>query len=567
MPAPRHSLAPTDPRAFSVGERASKASRGGGVALALAATAVLAAALIALPLVAVMVSLLSTPADSARAFLGSVLGRTVANAAMLAAIVGVGTAVIGTGTAWLVTLCRFPGRRAMTVLLVLPLTLPAYVVAYAYTDVLQHSGPVQTALRTLFALPPRASTLPNIRSLGGAGLVFTMVFYPYVFLIARAAFLRQSGRAFEAARMLGAGPWLAFWRVALPAARPAVAAGVAIAIMETLADYGAVAHFGVPTFTTTIYSTWFALGDKAAAMQLSAILLIFVLALVTLEAKGRRGVTFAKRSDLARMELSGMRGVAALGGCILPVLLGFAAPLLVLTEMALPRFSLLIERRYLTLLVNTVSLSVLAALLTGALAVLLAYAARLTVNRPGGRVIQGLVRFSGLGYALPGTIVAVGLLVPLAGLDNAIDAAARARFGVSTGLILTGSVAALVYAYAVRFAAVALGPVEAGLAKVTPSIEGAARLLDAGPRRVLTQVHLPIIRGSVLTALLLVFVETMKELPATLILRPFNFDTLAVQAHRLASDERLAEAAVPSLVIALVGLVPVLLLGRQMSRR
>ena len=533
--------------------------------------AVLVAVLLGLPLATVVGSVFVTGDGTWDHLAGTVLGGYVANSAWLVVLVGAGTFLIGGGTAWLVSLCDFPGRRALEWALVMPLTIPAYVVAYAYTDLLQHAGPIQTGLRDLLGLAPRAVVLPNIRSLGGAAFVFTMVFYPYVYLLGRAAFLAQSGPAFEAARMLGHGPWGAFRRIALPMARPALVAGTAIALMETLADYGAVAHFGVPTFTTGIYRAWFAMGDRIAATQLAACLVGMVLLLVMVERLQRRNVPEAGSSrgarDLARMPLRGWHRIAAPLACAVPVLLGFVAPLLALGRLAAPRLGWprldgLTQARTLTLIANTVELAALAALIAVALGLLLAYAARL---RPG-PATGTANRVAMLGYALPGSIVAVGILVPLATLDNAVDAMMRASFGISTGLLLTGSIAALLYAYTVRFMAISLGTIEASLAKVTPSLDGAARVLGSTPAETLRRVHVPIIRGGLLTAGLLVFVEVTKELPATLIMRPFNFDTLAVQAHRLASDERLAEAAVPSLVIVAVSLVPVLLLSREISR-
>ena len=535
-------------------------------AAALVAFAVLAALVLALPL-ATVVGSIGAAGEGAWAHLArTVLWGYVGNSAGLMLIVGAGTLLLGTATAWLVSLCEFPGRRAVEWALVMPLTLPAYVVAYAYTDLLQHSGPVQSLLRDLTGWGPRDYWFPNIRSLGGAGFVFTMVFYPYVYLLGRAAFLRQSGPAFEAARLLGETPWGAFRRVAVPMARPALVAGCAIALMETLADYGAVAHFGVPTFTTGIYRAWFAMGDRTAAVQLAACLVGMVLLLVVLERLERRRVPEASSPrgarDLTRMPLRGWAGAGALALCLLPLLLGFAVPLGALAALALPRLDMLAEPRLLGLVVNTVQLATVSALVAVALGLLLAYAARL---RPG--LTTGTAnRVAALGYALPGSIVAVGLLLPLAGFDNALDGLMRERFGISTGLLLTGSITALVYAYTVRFMAISLGTIEASLAKVTPSLDGAARVLGASPAETLRRVHVPMIGGGLLTAALLVFVEVAKELPATLIVRPFNYDTLAVQAHRLASDERLAEAAVPSLVIVAVSLLPVLVLTRQISR-
>ncbi len=531
----------------------------------LVVAAVAVAALLSLPLLTVAGSVFLSGEGAWAHLARTVLGSYVANSVGLIAIAGLGALVIGTGTAWAVSLCEFPGRRVLEWALVMPLTIPAYVVAYAYTDALQHSGVVQTGLRALTGWGARDYWFPNIRSLGGAGFVFACVFYPYVYLLARTAFLAQSGPAFEAARLLGTGPWGAFRRIALPMARPALVAGTALVLMETLADYGAVAHFGVPTFTTGIYRAWFAMGDRIAATQLAACLVGIVLVLLVVERLQRRHVPergSRQERDLARMTLRGWRRWATTAACALPVLLGFVLPILILARLAWPRWELFAQPRLLRLVVNTVELASLAALIAVAIGLLLAYAARL---HPGPATATSS-RMVSLGYALPGSIVAVGLLVPLAGFDNALDAFMRARFGVSTGLLLTGSITALLFGYTVRFMAISLGAINASLARVTPSLDGAARVLGASPAGTLARVHVPIIKGGLFTAALLVFVEVTKELPATLIMRPFNYDTLAVQAHRLASDERLAEAAIPSLVIVGVSLLPVLLLSRQISR-
>jgi len=523
------------------------------------------AAILIAPFAAILLSVFQSGGGAFAHLAATVLPGYVANTAMLVLLVAAGTFVVGTGTAWLVTACRFPGRRFFEWMLVLPLTMPAYVVAYAYTWFLQHSGPVQTLLRQITGWGPRDYWFPDIRSLGGAALVFVLVFYPYVYMLARAAFLRQSSTAFETARTLGRGPWQAFFAVALPMARPAIAGGVALALMETLADFGAVTHFGVPTFTTGIYRTWFALGDRIAATHLAVGLVGFVVLVLALERWQRRRTpnrAAAPDRPMAPMQLTGLRALLAVIAVALPLILGFALPAAILVDLALPRIEALLTPRYADLIVNSFILAGIGAAIAVLLAMLFAYAARL---RPG-PATSIANRMVALGYALPGSIIAVGLLLPLTAFDNAVDGFARANFGFSTGLILTGSIVALLYAYAVRFMAVALNAVEASLSTVTRSMDHAARTLGAGALGTLIRVHVPIIRGGLLTASLLLFVDIMKELPATLILRPFNFDTLAVQAYRLASDERLAEAAVPSLVIVAVGLPPVVALGRAIAR-
>jgi iron(III) transport system permease protein len=460
---------------------------------------------------------------------------------------------------------RFPGARLFEVLLVLPLAFPAYVLAYAYTDFLSHPGPVQTTLRAVTGWGPRDYWFPNVRSLPGAALMLICVLYPYVYLLARTAFAQQSASAWLAARTLGQGPWGAFRRVSLPMARPGIAAGVLLATMETIADYGTVSYFNVRTFSTGIYQAWFAMQDRAAAAQLALCLLSFALLLAALE-RVQRGQAQShmgggRMGTLPPQRLAGTRAWAASLLCFLPVFVGFLLPVVLLATMASDSGQSLADPRYLRFVGNSLTLAGLAALVTVTGAVLVGFRTRLHPGRGSRLLAMG----AGLGYAVPGGVIAVGLLVPFAGLDNLIDAWAREHFGVSTGLVFTGTIWLLVVAYVVRFMAVALNAFDAGLATVSPRVDAVARTLGRSPPAVLAQVHLPILKGSVLTALLIVFVDTMKELPATLIMRPFNFDTLAVQAHRLAADERLHAAAVPSLVIAAIGLLPVILVCRNIA--
>ncbi|MEM8812455.1 MAG: iron ABC transporter permease [Pseudomonadota bacterium] len=484
----------------------------------------------------------------------------------LIVMVGVGTAVVGTSTAWLITACRFPGRKILEVLLALPLAFPAYVLAYAYTDLLDHPGAVQSTLRAVMDWGPRDYWFPEIRSVGGAALMLIFVLYPYVYLLARAAFLRQSATAYLAARALGHSPWSAFFRVRLPMARPAIAGGVMLALMETVADFGTMAHFGVRTFATGIYQAWFSMGDRPAAAQLAFCLLLVALFLVFLERierSARRHHEAGRRIEPDEpIVLKGRRAAAALVICILPVLVGFMIPLFVLFEMAIDSGQSPFSERYLGFISNSMILSLIAASVTMMAAILIGYFVRL---HPGKTSSFGKL-LAGLGYAIPGGVVAVSILTPLAGFDNAVDAFMRETFGVSTGLIVTGSAAALVFAYAVRFMAVALSAFDTGISAIKGNMDDVARTLGATPARMLTRVHLPLMRTSLITGFLIVFVDVMKELPATLILRPFNFDTLAVQAYRLASDERLAQAAVPSLIIVAFGMVPVIILCRTIAR-
>jgi iron(III) transport system permease protein len=463
-------------------------------------------------------------------------------------------------------MCEFPGRRLFEWALLLPMALPAYIIAYTYTGMLDFAGPVQTTLRELFGWSYGDYWFPDVRSLSGAILMLSLVLYPYVYLLARAAFLEQSVCVLEVSRTLGAGPWRSFLRVALPLARPAVIAGLSLALMETLADYGTVQYFGVNTFTTGIFRTWFGLGDSAAAAQLSAVLMTFVFVLILLERWSRRQAryhhTSTRHRPLPRYRLYGLGRWLAILGCAVCVLLGFVLPATQLGYWALLTSDRMIDTSFLQLTWHSLMLAGCAALLTLALALVMAYGKRL---RPSRR-LRLAVRVAGMGYAVPGTVIAVGVMLPFAWLDNTLDAWSRESLGLSTGLLLSGTLVALLFAYAVRFLAVSLQAVEAGLGKIRPSMDNAARSLGLSPGAVLRQVHMPLMRGTLLTALLLVFVDVLKELPATLILRPFNFSTLAVRTYELASAERLEDAASAALAIVLAGVVPVILLSRSMGR-
>ena len=534
---------------------------------ALGVVVCLVAAACLLPMLAVALAALTGGTDTIAHLMQTVLPRYAGATLALVALVATGTLVLGVGAAWLVTMTRFPGARIFEIMLVLPLAFPAYVLAYAYTHVLDHPGIVQSTLRDLTGWGPRDYWFPEIRSLGGAAVMLTLVLYPYVYLLARAAFLQQSATGFLAARALGRGPFAAFWQVSLPMARPAIAGGVLLAIMETIADFGTVAHFGVQTLATGIYSSWFLMADRAAAAQLALCLLAFALLVAVLE-RTQRGAaryhdTGKRQVAMPPARLRGARAAGAVVFCGLPVLLGCLLPAAILFEMGLGSDQDLTSRRYLGFVGNSLTLATCAAGLTLVAAVAVGYFQRV---RPG-RLANVAGSVARLGYAVPGGVIAVGLLVPFAAFDNALDAFMRARFDVSTGLLVTGSIWLLVGAYMVRFLAAALGAYEGGQASVHSNMDAAARSLGQTPLGTLRRVHVPILTPSLLTALLIVFVDVMKELPATLIMRPFNYDTLAVQAFRLASDERLEGAAVPSLVIVAMGLLPVILICRQVGKR
>lgn len=524
------------------------------------------AALAALPVASVGLNLFVGGTSATWAHLSAtVLPEYIANSVWLCLGVGVGVALIGVTTAWLTAMHDFPGRRVFEWALVLPLAVPAYVMAYVYTDFLQFVGPVQTFLRDTFGWAHGDYWFPDIRTLPGAMLMFVCVLYPYVYLLARTAFLERASGMLEAARTLGLGPWRAFFAVSLPLARPAIVAGVALALMETLADYGTVAYFAVNTFTTGIYRAWFSLGDRVAAAQLAAMLLAFVLFLLTMErisrGRARYHNTTGRNRPMAGARLKGLAASLAVLACLLPLLLGFLLPAGLLLKMALTEGDAQFGERFLTLSRNSFVLAGVTAAIGVLLALLLAYGARLSRTT----LASGLNRLVGLGYAVPGAVIAVGVLIPVTRLDNWLAGQWLAWFGHNPGLLLTGGIAALIYAYLVRFLAVALHTVESSLGKITPSMDDAARSLGLGQGETLQRVHAPMLRGSLLTAGLLVFVDVMKELPATLVMRPFNFDTLATQAYTLASDERLAEASTAALAIVVVGLLPLIALSRQVS--
>jgi iron(III) transport system permease protein len=520
---------------------------------------------LALPLVlpfAVVATSALAPAGEAWAHLAStVLPDYVRATLILVLVVAAGVVVVGVATAWCVTAFDFPGRRVLEWALLLPLAVPAYVVAYAYTDWLQYSGPVQGTLRALTGWGRDDYWFPDIRSLGGAAVVFVAVLYPYVYMITRVAFLEQSRSVSEAGRTLGLSSLECFLRISLPMARPAIAAGTALALMETLADFGTVSYFGVQTFTTGIFRAWLSMGEPLSAARLSMILLGFVAVVVLVERFARGRARFHGGSQRTprptRRRLRGARAVLACVACVVPLAAGFIVPIVLLAQLTLgspdPQFG----ARFARLAANSATLAAITAACAVALALVLAYGARVTRNRLAGAVN----RLTGLGYAMPGAVIAIGVLIPVTRLDHAL-----ADAGIATGLVLTGSIAMLVYAYLVRFLGVALNTVEAGLAQVTPHMEDAARSLGMGAAQTLARVHAPILRSSLVTAALLVFVDVMKELPATFVMRPFDFDTLAVQAYNLAADERLAEASTASLAIVVVGLLPVIVAARRLVR-
>jgi len=541
------------------GRRLARLKESGNLGWSLAALAI---SLIALaPLIAIGVIALGSSGDAWPHLVANVLPGALRRTFGLMAGVGGLTLLIGTGTAWLVTMYRFPGSRQLEWLLLLPLAIPTYIIAFCYLELFDYSGVVQTALRALFGWHnARDYWFPDIRSLGGAIFVMSAVLYPYVYVTARASFLAQSVCVLEVSRTLGRGAAATFWQVALPLARPALAAGVALALMETLNDIGAVEFFGVRTLTVAVYDTWLDRNSLAGAAQLASVMLVFVFALLlaerALRAQRRFHHTTGKYRHLPDERLHGIGGVLATLACALPVVFGFLLPAGVLVHDALAHLAAGLSADFWRAAGNSLLLAAAAAALCVAFAVTLAYARRQTRSK----IVHSLGAVAGLSYAVPGTVLAIGLLIPLAGLDNAIDAAMRSEFGVSTGLIFSGTAFALVLAYTIRFLAASLGAVEAGLSKISRNIDAAARTLGASVSEMSWSVHLPLLRPALGAAALLVFVDSMKELPATLLLRPFNFDTLATQVFTLASLYRYEEAGLSALTIVAASVVPVLLL-------
>ncbi|MGM0633028.1 MAG: ABC transporter permease [Pseudomonadota bacterium] len=479
--------------------------------------------------------------------------------------VGVLVLFLGIGPAWLVTMTRFPGSRMLEWALVLPLAMPAYIIAYTYTGMLDITGPLQTWIRDWTGLAFGEYWFPDIRSMGGAVTMLALVLYPYVYLLSRMAFLEQSVCVLEVSRTLGAGPVTAFRRIALPLARPAIVAGLALVLMETLADYGTVQYFGLSTFTTGIFRTWFGMGSPTAASQLSAVLMMFILFLVVTEQwsrnRSRYFHTSSRYSRLPQTRLRGGKALLALVACGLPVLAGFVIPVIQLVSWALQSWSVIDRGDFVELTVNSLRLAAMAAVIVLTLALLVAYLKRL---RPG-MLMRSVFRVLGMGYAIPGTVIAVGILIPFAAFDNGVDSFMRDRFDTSTGLLLSGTLIAVLFAYVVRFLPVAMNTLDAGLGKIRPTMDDAGRSMGYSPWQLLRRIHIPMLRGSLLTASLLVFVDVLKELPATLILRPFNFNTLAIRTYELANQERLAEAAVSALMIVLAGIIPVIILSLSIS--
>jgi iron(III) transport system permease protein len=518
-------------------------------------------AIVAAPILVVALSWFTPAGDVWRHLVQTVLGELLLNTVVLMLGVGGGVFLLGAGLAWLTTMYDFPGRRLFDWALMLPLAIPAYVLAFVAVALLDFSGPVQGSLRAIFG---SSNWFPPIRSAGGVIAVMVLAFYPYVYMLARAAFLAQGRRMLETGRVLGLSPRAAFLRVALPMARPALAAGVALALMEALADFGAVAIFNYDTFTTAIYKSWLGLFSLPAAAQLASLLLLFVaVALIgERQLRGRARYHAALRHGRdQRYRLAGARAWGATVVCALVLLLAFIIPVGQLFSWAWENARIDLDARYLRFFLNTVALGAAAAIVTTFCALLLAYTYRLKPDR----WVAGAVRFATLGYALPGSVLAVGIMVSFVWLDRQFAQWLQSLFGIAVGPLLTGSLIALLLAYGVRFMAVAHGPIDSSFERIKPSLWQAARSLGASNREILWRVSIPLLRTGLLSAALLVFVEVMKELPATLLLRPFGWDTLATRIFEMTSEGQWERAALPALTLVLAGLIPVVMLVRRSS--
>ncbi|AMY69669.1 ABC transporter permease [Frigidibacter mobilis] len=525
--------------------------------------AALIAALVALPILSVIWLAFNPTENIWPHLVATTLPRYLVNTAVLALGTGALAAAVGTGAAWLIAMYRFPLSGLLEWLLLLPLAIPAYVGAYALVDFLEYSGPVQIALRDGFGwASARDYWFPAVKTRGGAVVVLAAALYPYVYLLARAAFREQPAGAYEVARALGAGPLGLFWRVGLPLARPAIAAGAAIVMMETVADFGVVSYFSVQTLTTGVFTTWLEMGNAGGAAQIACLILALVFALVALEKLSRRRLRYYQSArqprPVARVALAGAQGWLATAICALPFLLGFVLPVAVMGSHAAANPGAWVSPGLARALMHTLTTGGIAAVLTVAAALFMVYGVRLT----GRATPRLLMPFTALGYAAPGAVLAVGLLIPLAALDHRLADAWLALTGTDPGLMLTGSASAIVLAYMVRFFAIAQGAADAAFGRVSPSLPMAARSLGRDAGGALAAVYLPLMKGTIGSALLLVFVDCVKELPATMLLRPFNYETLATRTHEKASLENLGDASPAALLVIAVGLVAVALLAR-----
>ena len=549
-------------RAFR--RRSGVAFRGGLTPWSVGALGVVT--LTAIPVLVILLGSLGRRSEMWAHLAATVLPLYVTNSAILMLGVGALSLLLGLAPAWLVSTHEFPGRRTFEWSLVLPLAIPTYIIAYAYAGLLEYDNMLPRALVAAWPGAEAWRLRSAVMSLKGAAVMMALVLYPYVYVIARASFMRQSGAVLETARTLGRGPWATFFKVALPMSRPAVVGGLTLVLMEVLNEYGAVKYFGVPTFTTGIFRAWFPLSDPVAAMRLSGILLLFVFALIIFERMQRGRARFHDESrgyrPTKRRTLEGFRRWLASGVCLIPVALGFLVPIAQLTMWATRAGWDALDARFVRLILHSFSLAFSAAFIAVLAALLIAYAVRLSPTP----LLRLASKVAVLGYSIPGAVIAVGVFIPLVWLDRRLNAFMTTAFDTPTGLLLSGTLVALIFAYVVRFLAVALNPLESGFKRLCGNLDETSRSLGVPPLKTLWKVDLPLLRGTLISAALLVFVDVLKELPLTLILRPFNFDTLATRAFQLATDEQLTQSAIPALLIIVVGLVPVIVLNRLIGR-
>ncbi|MGE6097784.1 ABC transporter permease [Aeromonas salmonicida] len=524
------------------------------------------ALLLGLPVLALIFSAFSADGDLFRHLTDTVLLDYLANTLGLVVGVVLLSLLFGVPTAWLVAMCQVPGRRALQWALMLPMAMPSYIVAYVYTDLLDYSGPLQAGLRTLFEWSrPADYWFPAIRSLGGAAWVLALVLFPYVYLLARASFLEQSVSLIHSSRLLGCNPWQSFRRLSLPLARPAIMVAVSLVAMETLADFATVHFFAINTLTTAVYDTWLGYGSLATAAKLSCMMLLAVVLLIALERRSRQRQQVFQKSmgheQPLRYPLKGMSRILAGLWCWGLVLAGFGLPFVILLDYGVRYFELSWTPEFVRFAGNSLLISALTALLAMGIALLLGFFRRLD----GGVKSLLPLRIAAMGYAMPGTVLAIGVLVPLTALDFGINDLAEWLGGQGPGLLLTGTLTAIVFGYLVRFVAIAIGSVESSMGKISPSLDMAARSLGQGDGGMLRRVHLPLVRRGLFAGAMLVFIESMKELPAALLLRPFNFDTLATHVYQFVSDEMLERGALGAIVIVLVGLLPLIWVNRSLD--
>lgn len=521
--------------------------------------------IILLPVYTILIEVFEASNDNWEHLKENVLQDYVLNSMILTLGVSFGSLLLGIPTAWLTAVCSFPLKKTIVLLLILPMAMPSYIIAYTYTGIFDFAGPIQSSLRNYMGWNYGDYFFPEIRSIGGAVVMFSLVLYPYVYLLARATFLNQSANFIEISRLLNSGPWKSFLNVAVPLARPAILVGLSLVLMETLADYGTVSYFGVSVFTTGIFKTWFGLGDYSTAAKMAALLLIFIFILIATERYSRKRIKYynsiGARTKFSEYKLKGFEIFIVYITCSIPILFGFFIPTIQLLIWSSSAWSNILNIGFTELIYNSVLLASVASIISLLIAFALNYCQKIIPTF----TMNLIIRLVSMGYALPGTIIAIGIITPLAFIDHKFDELLGSLFSTSYGLIFSGSLFAVQFAYLVRFLSISVNTVESGLEKIRPNMDKASQTLGITSEKTFLRIHLPILKVSILTSILLVFVDVIKELPATLILRPFDFNTLAVKAYELASDERLVDASIPSVAIVLTGLLPLILINNSIN--